>query len=190
MTNRDDDKINNLSDYSGTCIELWDTGGAMMAASIANMPVGRNWDYSANLPNKISQSDAAALPDVSTPISFLGWDRKTDQAANLPLVSQSDAAALLPASCPKWEKCSANVCPLDPNWTSRTHREGERVCRALIETSKQGLESINRPIWTGKLLEKVLGCQAAILDRHYGIRAACVKAASTQSRMGRFGTKP
>ena len=32
--------------------------------------------------------------------------------------------------CPSFNKCSANVCPLDPEQHLRTHVKGEEVCHA------------------------------------------------------------
>ena len=41
-----------------------------------------------------------------------------------------------PEECPKYRRCSANVCPLDPHVDRRTHLRGERVCLWLREWSK------------------------------------------------------
>lgn len=38
--------------------------------------------------------------------------------------------------CPRWQKCSANICPADPTWHSRTHIRGERVCALIREVAK------------------------------------------------------
>jgi len=45
---------------------------------------------------------------------------------------------ITPDSCPKYEKCSANICPLDPNWKLRAHMNSEPVCFYLREYVKQG----------------------------------------------------
>jgi hypothetical protein len=44
---------------------LNETQRAVIAARLANMPVGRNWDNSANLQNKVSQAAAAEMMGVS-----------------------------------------------------------------------------------------------------------------------------
>jgi hypothetical protein len=44
---------------------LNETQRGIVANKIANMPVGRNWDNSANLQNKISQPEAAQMLNVS-----------------------------------------------------------------------------------------------------------------------------
>lgn len=43
-------------------------------------------------------------------------------------------------ACPRYDKCSAPICPVDPNWRRRSHLEGERVCVWLTELSKAGGE--------------------------------------------------
>ena len=38
--------------------------------------------------------------------------------------------------CPRFEYCSAPLCPLDPLWRERTMLKNERVCHYLSEASK------------------------------------------------------
>ena len=40
--------------------------------------------------------------------------------------------------CPKYDRCSAPICPLDPHWRESTYLEGERVCLYLRELAKGG----------------------------------------------------
>ena len=53
--------------------------------------------------------------------------------------------------CPKFESCSAPICPLDPDWRKRRHLKVERVCFYLCEAQKGGSEARFR----GKGLEKL-----------------------------------
>lgn len=46
--------------------------------------------------------------------------------------------ALIPQSCPRYDKCSAPLCPLDSEWRRRKHLQGERVCYFLREAIKDG----------------------------------------------------
>lgn len=48
-----------------------------------------------------------------------------------------------PKDCPKYNSCSASVCPLDDNWRDREHLKGERVCVFLTEAIKNPLTSEN-----------------------------------------------
>jgi hypothetical protein len=43
----------------------------------------------------------------------------------------SDIQTLPMQSCSKYEACSVNICPLDPDWKLRTHLQGEPSCHYL-----------------------------------------------------------
>jgi hypothetical protein len=43
-----------------------------------------------------------------------------------------------PNECPRYDSCSAPLCPLDASWRLRVHRHGDRVCFYLCETVKAG----------------------------------------------------
>jgi len=43
-----------------------------------------------------------------------------------------------PEDCPKFNKCSVNICPLDPDWHLRVHLQGESICFYLREYVKVG----------------------------------------------------
>ena len=40
--------------------------------------------------------------------------------------------------CPRFNSCSAPICPLDPKWPLADHRRDERVCGLLSELVKPG----------------------------------------------------
>jgi len=40
--------------------------------------------------------------------------------------------------CPRWDVCSASVCPALADWRSHYHAHGERVCRYLLRSKKPG----------------------------------------------------
>lgn len=42
--------------------------------------------------------------------------------------------------CPKFNKCSAPLCPLDADWGKRSMLRGERVCFYLTEAVKEGAQ--------------------------------------------------
>ncbi len=52
--------------------------------------------------------------------------------------------------CPRFDRCSAPICPLDRDWRLRKHLSGEPICAYLREAAKQGgklpLNGENRPI--------------------------------------------
>jgi hypothetical protein len=67
--------------------------------------------------------------------------------------------------CPKFDHCSAPICPLDPDWQLGSHLNGERVCYYLTEYSKIA----GRAILRGGLPEDLY---EAIADQHPRIIAA------------------
>ena len=40
--------------------------------------------------------------------------------------------------CPRFDRCSAPICPLDADWRHRAHLTGEPICVFLREAAKQG----------------------------------------------------
>ena len=48
---------------------------------------------------------------------------------------------LKPQHCTKHSKCSAPLCPLDPDWEKRKMIKDDRVCFYLAEASKPGAEA-------------------------------------------------
>jgi hypothetical protein len=43
-----------------------------------------------------------------------------------------------PEDCPKYERCNANICPMDEKWRKRRHLSGEPACQWLREIGKEG----------------------------------------------------
>jgi hypothetical protein len=54
--------------------------------------------------------------------------------------------------CPRFNRCSAPICPLDPDWRLRVYRKGEPICLYLLEYVKPDAQaqfqgSIGVPIY-------------------------------------------
>lgn len=92
--------------------------------------------------------------------------------------------------CPRWDSCSAPVCPLDPLWRQVPHLCGERVCGYLLELAKPGGEGRIRSALSSNLVERVSEAYRELTDdrahaargRGY-IRAVLSRAATTGSRI-------
>jgi len=91
--------------------------------------------------------------------------------------------AVIPESCPRFERCSANVCPLDADWRKRVHIEGERVCGLLTESVKPDAEARLRACTQGELVEGVLGQRRAICTRWSDVKRRLTRAERTGSRL-------
>lgn len=47
-----------------------------------------------------------------------------------------------PQDCPRYDRCSANVCAFDADWRKRSHVRGDEVCFYLLEAVKpQAIEN-------------------------------------------------
>lgn len=92
---------------------------------------------------------------------------------------------MTPEDCPKFRHCSAPICPLDPHWRVRRHRNKEPVCFYLLEYVKPGIhEALRRTIPT-ELFEAVEVAHPEIIDRYGPIKRRLERASKTESRLGR-----
>jgi hypothetical protein len=88
-------------------------------------------------------------------------------------------------ACPRWQKCSANICPLDPDWRQRSHGAGDLVCFYLCEAVKPGAAGRFQALPTENMLAKVLRPLPEISARWTRIKAVLNHARTTGSRMDR-----
>ena len=85
--------------------------------------------------------------------------------------------------CPKFDSCSAPICPLDPKWESRSHLDGERVCYYLTMCQKSTVKPV---IWGGQPLElrKVIAEQhPKIIALHPLIKRQLMRSFTKSSRL-------
>ncbi len=90
-----------------------------------------------------------------------------------------------PRDCPRFDRCSANICPLDADWRLRNHLKGERICFWLTEAVKPGGAARLRGVTARELAEKVLEVLPRIIARYGPIRRALSRSAKTGPRLGR-----
>ena len=92
---------------------------------------------------------------------------------------------LHPHDCPRFDHCSAPICPLDDNWRTRQHLKGERICFYLTELVKPGgMVRIDTRL-SSKLAEEVSNTHPAIVARFCEIRYELKRAAKRPPRLGR-----
>jgi len=89
-------------------------------------------------------------------------------------------------SCDRFHNCSANICPLDPEWSKRKHLNGDRVCFYLIESQKTDAKAIFDTRGRGYLYELMQSLTPDIISRYYPIKHALEQAKKTGSRMDRI----
>jgi len=90
---------------------------------------------------------------------------------------------ITPDSCPKYEKCSANICSLEPDWQLRSHLNGEPTCFYLREFVKQGGIARLRGCIPKEMLEQIAEVIPKIKSRHGDINRRLESAAKTGSKI-------
>jgi len=86
-------------------------------------------------------------------------------------------------SCPKYDSCSAPVCPLDPNYQKSVHLPGERVCLYLREAVKPGGKAILRESCREDIAEGVLRVVPDVLSSVCTLKSALDRAKNTPSKL-------
>ena len=89
------------------------------------------------------------------------------------------------SQCPKFQKCNAPICPIDPEWQKRKHISGDRVCFYLTEAQKPNAIAVFEVQGLGYLYEAMVIHTPEISQRHHTIKTALDKAKNTSSRMTR-----
>jgi hypothetical protein len=87
-------------------------------------------------------------------------------------------------ACPRYDKCSAPICPLDPDWRLRTHLPEDRVCRWLTELAKPGGETRLRERLARTMVDQIV--QIAPLIRNLApanVKRAIDRASKTGSTL-------
>jgi hypothetical protein len=92
---------------------------------------------------------------------------------------------IIPTDCPRFERCSRLICPLDADWQLRRCLDGERVCFYFTEALKRGVRLPKAPALPSKLRRTIVVAYPAIVSRYGGIRHRLRNAAITSSRLGR-----
>ena len=85
--------------------------------------------------------------------------------------------------CPKFLKCSANICPIDPHWSCRAHIQGEQVCFYLRECVKVGGEARLRAYIPEEMLNQVVYLLPEIKSRYADLSARLERAKISGSKI-------
>lgn len=99
--------------------------------------------------------------------------------------AQTNAQARIqnPNGCPRFEHCSAPICPLDPDWRKRSHLRRDPVCLYLREAVKPDAEANLAGHLPRATIESVLILAPTIAARHGDIRRRLAKAAQASSKL-------
>jgi hypothetical protein len=92
---------------------------------------------------------------------------------------------MIQINCDRFQNCSANICPLDPEWFKRKHLNGDRVCFYLIEAQKTNAKAIFDTCGRGYVFEAMQRVTPNIIERYSIIKRALEQSKKTGSRMAR-----
>lgn len=93
---------------------------------------------------------------------------------------------IAPITCPKWHKCNAPLCPLDPDVFKRVMHSEDAVCFYLAEAVKPNAEAIFDMRGRGDLFGVISTLIQPMSLRWGPIRRALERAKLTGSRMARL----
>jgi hypothetical protein len=85
--------------------------------------------------------------------------------------------------CPRYDRCNAPRCPLDPHWRDRTHLVGEAVCAFLLEAAKEGAGGRFKGSPAGLIVQVATQMLGEEEDLGTSIRYAIRRAAKSKSRV-------
>lgn len=90
-----------------------------------------------------------------------------------------------PERCPRFNQCSAPICPLDSDWRKRRHIDGEPVCAYLLEAARNNGRPPQTPDVTGEMTETLALAYPEIESSCGSIRRALRRASKAGPRLGR-----
>jgi len=96
-----------------------------------------------------------------------------------------DSTKIKPGDCPKYSHCSANICPLDPEWHIRNHLKDERVCFYLREIIKADGRAILRGVLPKEHYERIAETLPIIISCYAPLKKQLARAAKTGSRLNK-----
>ena len=86
--------------------------------------------------------------------------------------------------CPHWERCSAPVCPLDPDWGNRRVLNDDPTCYYLLESVKANAEARFKRLGWDKFYQMMVSTAPALSSRWGRIKRRLEDARKSGSRMG------
>jgi hypothetical protein len=84
--------------------------------------------------------------------------------------------------CPRFDGCSAPICPIDPKWAERGCRKGEAVCFYLRRHAKNPLQATNTGSVPEGLAQRVVQAFPKICARYVTIKNSLERAALSRPK--------
>jgi len=110
------------------------------------------------------------------------WDyNETDHELQPERSIEGAALADGPESCDRFDRCSAPLCPLDPEYEKRVHQDGERVCYYMLQAVKPGAAAR----FLGGPTETLFNAAAKVVAQRESLGRPLRKALDRASKQGR-----
>ena len=84
--------------------------------------------------------------------------------------------------CPRFDGCSAPICPIDPKWAERGCRKGEAVCHFMRMHAKNALQGQKAGSVPEEMVETVVTVFQEICDRYAPLKTSLERAALSRPK--------
>jgi hypothetical protein len=91
--------------------------------------------------------------------------------------------ALKMCDCPRFDRCSAPICPLDTDWKVRPYRKGEPICFYLLEYVKPNAKTQFQGSIEVRIYKAIQTSVEAMSHRYAPLCRALQRAKRTGSRL-------
>lgn len=85
--------------------------------------------------------------------------------------------------CPKFQTCSAAICPLDSEWQLRSNQNFDRICFYLAESVKINAKAIFDKQGIGHLFKVMSVVRQEIITAHPRVKDVLKRSSVTSSRL-------
>ena len=118
-------------------------------------------------------------PTEQAVLDALDMDNQTDDQSK---INENNDSVTGMAQCPRFDRCSAPICPIDKDWKERVHLKGERVCAYLRRYAKDPLWGEKQGTVPTELWLKVVAVYPQVIARYVPIKKALKRASDSPFR--------
>jgi hypothetical protein len=89
-------------------------------------------------------------------------------------------------NCPRWDSCSAPICPLEPDWRKHEMRLNEKLCHHLREYAKHPTRAILGGVLTARMVDLVVECYEEAIKSSGPLKRGLLRTANKNSITTRY----
>lgn len=94
-----------------------------------------------------------------------------------------------PNDCPRFDGCSAPICPLDKDYLKRAHLKGERSCGYLREYAKPHARAILKGVIPAEQFQAISEAYSNIVNQYNPLKKQLNKASKTPTNLRKQSRK-